>query len=96
MRPAGPDPRWARTGWAASTRQLCRWEPGTYSSSPAPGTVMSRPVTELAAEFFPGVAWRRGVGPHETLLDSEKARRVLGYEPRSSRRSEAAAGDRDT
>ena len=61
----------------------------------SPDTVMSRPVTELAAEFFPGVPWRRGVGPHETLLDSEKARRVLGYEPRYSWRSEVAAGDKD-
>jgi nucleoside-diphosphate-sugar epimerase len=48
------------------------------------GTVMSRPVTELAAEFFPRVPWRRDVGPHETLLDSQKARRALGYEPQYS------------
>lgn len=61
----------------------------------SPDTVMSRPVTELAAEFFPGVPWRRDVGPHETLLDSEKARRMLGYEPRYSWRSEVAAGDQD-
>jgi nucleoside-diphosphate-sugar epimerase len=59
----------------------------------SPDTVMSRPVTELAAEFFPGVPWRRDVGPHEALLDSEKARRVLGYDPRYSWRSEAAAAD---
>lgn len=61
----------------------------------SPDTVMSRPVTELAAEFFPGVPWRRDVGPHEALLDSEKARRVLGYDPRYSWRSEVAAADRD-
>jgi len=60
----------------------------------SPDTVMSRPVTELAAEFFPGVPWHRDVGAHEALLDSGKARRVLGYEPRYSWRSEAAAADR--
>jgi hypothetical protein len=56
---------------------------------------MSRPASELAAEFFPGVPWRRDVGPHETLPDSEKARRVPGYEARYSWRSEVAAGDQD-
>jgi nucleoside-diphosphate-sugar epimerase len=61
----------------------------------SPDTVMSRPVTELAAEFFPGVPWRRDAGPHEALLDSGKARRVLGYDPRYSWRSEVAGGDRD-
>jgi nucleoside-diphosphate-sugar epimerase len=60
----------------------------------SPDTVMSRPVTELAAEFFPGVPWRRDIGPHEALLDSGKARRVLGYEPQYSWRSEMAAADR--
>jgi nucleoside-diphosphate-sugar epimerase len=59
----------------------------------SPDTVMSRPVAELAAEFFPGVPWRREVGPHEALLDSGKARRVFGYEPRYSWRSEMAASD---
>ena len=43
---------------------------------------MTTPVTELAAEVYPGRAGsRRAVGSHETLLSIEKARRVLGYEP---------------
>jgi nucleoside-diphosphate-sugar epimerase len=54
----------------------------------SPDTVMSRPVTELAAEVFPGVPFRREVGPHETLLSIEKARRVLGYDPQHTWRSE--------
>jgi len=45
-------------------------------------TVMTRPNTELMAEVFPDVPFRRDVGSNETLLSIEKARRVLGYEPR--------------
>jgi UDP-glucose 4-epimerase len=47
-------------------------------------TVMTRPNKELMAEAFPSVPFRRDVGPNETLLSIEKARRVLGYEPRHS------------
>jgi nucleoside-diphosphate-sugar epimerase len=45
-------------------------------------TVMSRPTAELAARVFPDVEVRREVGEHETLLSIDKARRLLGYEPR--------------
>jgi UDP-glucose 4-epimerase len=31
----------------------------------------------------------RAVGPHETLLSIDKARRVLGYEPEHTWRTEA-------
>ena len=51
-------------------------------------TVMSRPNAELLAEEFPGVPLTREVGPHETLLSIDKARRMLGYEPRFSWRDE--------
>jgi len=34
---------------------------------------------------------KRHVGEHETLLSIDKARRVLGYEPRYSWRDEPAA-----
>ena len=47
-------------------------------------TVMSRSSAELAAEVFPDVPVTRALGEHETLLSIEKARRVLGYEPRHS------------
>ncbi|MGX7677755.1 NAD-dependent epimerase/dehydratase family protein [Jatrophihabitans sp. DSM 45814] len=46
--------------------------------------VMSRPNAELLAEIFPDVPYKREVGPHETLLSIDKARRVLGYEPQHS------------
>ncbi|WP_102194538.1 NAD-dependent epimerase/dehydratase family protein [Microbacterium aurantiacum] len=55
----------------------------------AADTVMSRPNAELIAEVFPGVPVTREVGPNETLLSIEKARRILGFEPRHSWRDEA-------
>ena len=52
-------------------------------------TVMSRPNDELLDAEFPGVPLTRAVGPHETLLSIDKARRVLGYEPEHTWRTEA-------
>ena len=37
----------------------------------------------------PGVPWQREVGPHDTLRSIDKARRVLGYDPRHSWRDPA-------
>jgi nucleoside-diphosphate-sugar epimerase len=51
-------------------------------------TVMSRTNESLLGEVFPDVPLSRPVGPHETLLSIDKARRVLGYEPRHSWRDE--------
>ncbi len=45
-------------------------------------TVMSRPNTELMAEIYPDVPLKEGLEANETLLSIEKARRVLGYEPK--------------
>lgn len=50
----------------------------------AADTVMSRPNAELVAEVFPGVPVRGELGAHDTMLSIEKARRLLGYEPRHS------------
>jgi nucleoside-diphosphate-sugar epimerase len=50
-------------------------------------TVMERPNGELLDEVFPGVERRRDFGDNETLLSIEKARRVLGYQPRYSWRT---------
>jgi nucleoside-diphosphate-sugar epimerase len=47
-------------------------------------TVMSRSSADLAAEVFPAVPVRKSLGTNETLLSIDKARRVLGYEPRHS------------
>jgi nucleoside-diphosphate-sugar epimerase len=52
-------------------------------------TVMTRPNAELMAEVFPGVPLRDGVGPNETLLSIDKARRLLGYAPEHGWRHQA-------
>jgi len=58
----------------------------------AADTVMTRPNDELIAATFPDVKLKRPVGPHETLVSIDKARRVMGYEPRPSWRDEIVAG----
>ena len=54
----------------------------------AADTVMSRPNAELVAEVFPGVEVRGDLGDNDTMLSIDKARRLLGYEPRHSWRDE--------
>ncbi|MFI5014153.1 MAG: NAD-dependent epimerase/dehydratase family protein [Hyphomicrobiales bacterium] len=55
-------------------------------------TVMSRDNRRLLAETFPGLALKDGVGPNETLLSIDKAKRLLGYAPRHSWRQEVGGG----
>jgi nucleoside-diphosphate-sugar epimerase len=50
----------------------------------AADTVMNRPSRELMAEVFPTVPYNPTAGDFDTLLSIEKARRLLGYEPRWS------------
>ena len=47
-------------------------------------TVMTRSSASLMAEVYPEVPLTRSLEQHETLLAIDKARRVLGYEPRHS------------
>jgi len=54
----------------------------------AADTVMSRSNAELTAEIYPDVELRGDIGEHTTLLSIDKARRVLGFEPQFSWRSE--------
>jgi nucleoside-diphosphate-sugar epimerase len=49
----------------------------------AADTVMNRPSSELMADVYPSVPYRPA-GTFDTLLSIEKARRLLGYEPRGS------------
>jgi len=53
----------------------------------AADTVMTRPNAELMAEVYPEVELRGELGEWDTLLSIEKARRLLGYEPRYSWRA---------
>jgi nucleoside-diphosphate-sugar epimerase len=50
----------------------------------AADTVMNRPSAALLAEVFPDVPLTRDVGEFGTLLAIDRARKVLGYEPRCS------------
>ncbi|HEX6357960.1 NAD(P)-dependent oxidoreductase [Actinophytocola sp.] len=54
-------------------------------------TVMSRPNHELLAEVYPDVPHKREFGQHETLLSIDKAKRLLGFEPRHSWRQESGS-----
>ena len=46
--------------------------------------VMNRPSADLLAEVFPDVPVTGTVGEFGTLLAIDRARQVLGYEPRHS------------
>jgi nucleoside-diphosphate-sugar epimerase len=61
------------TGGSGKAGKTCVWDLQEYD--------------ELLSELYAGVPRKRGFGPNETLLSIEKARRVLGYEPRYSWRA---------
>jgi len=54
----------------------------------AADTVMNRPSRDLLAEVFPGVPLIRDPGEFGTLLAIDRARDLLGYEPRHSWRDD--------
>jgi nucleoside-diphosphate-sugar epimerase len=56
----------------------------------AADTVMNRPSRDLLTEVFLDVPLRGPLDDHGTLLSTEKARRLLGYEPRFSWRDHVA------
>jgi nucleoside-diphosphate-sugar epimerase len=57
----------------------------------AADTVMNRPSAALLAEVFPDVRLTREVGEFGTLLAIDRARQVLGFEPRHSWRDHVSA-----
>ncbi|GAA1542246.1 UDP-glucose 4-epimerase [Microbacterium ginsengiterrae] len=75
----------ARDGAQAVQRALETAPPGfDRFIIAAADTVMSRPNSELIAEVFPSVPVTREVKANETLLSIDKARRLLGFDPRHS------------
>jgi len=74
-----------RDGAQAVVRALYANRPGfeAYIIAAA-DTVMSRSNAELVAAVFPDVPLTRELGEHDTMLSIDKARRLLGYEPRFS------------
>jgi nucleoside-diphosphate-sugar epimerase len=59
----------------------------------AADTVMTTPSAELMARTFPDVPIRKELGTFETLQTIEKARSVLGYEPKYSWRDHVTTPD---
>ena len=58
----------------------------------ADDTVMRTPSADLMAANFPGCEVRKLGHPRQTLQSIDKARRMLGYEPRHTWQSELAGG----
>ncbi|MBS2965702.1 NAD(P)-dependent oxidoreductase [Actinocrinis puniceicyclus] len=87
----------ARDGAMAVRRALEYPEPGfeVFIIANADTVMATRTSADLAAEVFPGVPVVRELGEHESLLSIEKARRVLGYEPRHSWRDEVRGRARE-
>ncbi|MET7808268.1 NAD-dependent epimerase/dehydratase family protein [Micromonospora chersina] len=84
----------ARDGAQAVERALAHDRPGADVFIIANAdTVMNRPSADLMAEVYPDVEVRGELGEHETLLSIDKARRVLGYEPRHSWRDHVDCAD---
>jgi nucleoside-diphosphate-sugar epimerase len=54
----------------------------------AADTVMNRPSRDLLAEVFPDIPLTREIPEYGTLLSIDRARQVIGYEPRHSWRDE--------
>ena len=93
-----PDPRlrkWNLWGYiderdvAAACRLALQAPAEAVEGSPAfiiaaADTVMNRPSEGLLAEVFPDVRLTREVGEFGTLLAIDRARQVLGFEPRHS------------
>jgi nucleoside-diphosphate-sugar epimerase len=50
-------------------------------------TVMTQPTAALAAQVYPDVPVNRSFGTNESLFSIDKARRLLGYEPRHTWRT---------
>jgi nucleoside-diphosphate-sugar epimerase len=75
----------ARDGARAVVRALRYDKPGFDNFVIANAdTVMSRPSTELMAEFFPRTEFRSPVDGTQSLCSIEKARQILGWEPQHS------------
>jgi nucleoside-diphosphate-sugar epimerase len=100
-----PDPlarKWNLWGYiderdaAAASRLALEVPADAVAGSPsfiiaASDTVMNRPSAALLAETFPDVKLTRDVGEFGTLLAIDRARQVLGFEPRHSWRDSLSA-----
>jgi nucleoside-diphosphate-sugar epimerase len=82
--------RWNLWSWvdARDVAQACRLaleadiQGADHFTIAAADTLMREPSAALMAKAFPGVPVKPGIGEHETLLSIDKAKRILGYQPR--------------
>lgn len=78
-----------RDGAQAVARALENGQPGFEAFIIANSdTVMLRSSTSLAAEVFPEVKVVKELGEHETMLSIDKAKRLLGFAPEHSWRTQ--------
>jgi Nucleoside-diphosphate-sugar epimerases len=88
--------RWNLWSWvdARDVAQACRLaldadiQGADHFTIAAADTLMREPSATLMAKAFPGVPVKSGIGEHETLLSIDKARRVLGYQPKHTWRGQ--------
>jgi nucleoside-diphosphate-sugar epimerase len=50
----------------------------------AADTTWNRPNADLVERFFPGATLSPELGPYETLVSIDKARRLIGWSPKHS------------
>ncbi|WP_117593118.1 NAD-dependent epimerase/dehydratase family protein [Haloprofundus halophilus] len=67
-------------------RRCIEAEFGGYEAfwAAAAETTVDSPTTELVAELYPAVETRGDLSGHESLVDTSKARRILGWKPTRS------------
>jgi nucleoside-diphosphate-sugar epimerase len=58
----------------------------------AADTIMNQLSAELLHEVFPDIKLTRDIGAYETLLAIDRARELLGFNPRHSWRDEVTEG----
>jgi nucleoside-diphosphate-sugar epimerase len=63
---------------------IADWSGAIVVSLSAPDTVMARPTAELVREFAPGVTVRRQLTGREPLIDTSRARDILGFRSQHS------------
>jgi nucleoside-diphosphate-sugar epimerase len=63
---------------------IAEWSGAIVVSLSAPDTVMARPTAELVREFAPGVTVRRQLTGREPLIDTSRARDILGFRSQHS------------
>ncbi|WP_426007304.1 NAD-dependent epimerase/dehydratase family protein [Paenarthrobacter sp. NyZ202] len=71
---------------AQAVLQALRWDSTGFDTFniAADDSVMGRPSAELAAERFPDVPLKHAIDGHTSLMSSDKAKRVLGFNPQHS------------